>query len=276
MTLSDDSRALAQRHTSQLLKMLRGYGSTAAASEPAVEAPPKTALPEKRVSHTVADVAGQYHECLEAAKPYKLLPTDQAVVPTRRLNRATADAAGQYHERLEAAKRPKVPPTDPAAALTNHGAASRPHPGSYRIATVGEALYRQKGVLGDLLAQAEQRVKLNRIFHAYLPPHLHDHAALIRMDEEAWVVHTDTASWATRLRYALHNIRETLGMDLGIALPKPHIRVVPIEKPVTAVRPPLKLTKRSAKVLESAARNQSHEPLSAALRRLAAHANSTS
>lgn len=270
MTISDDSRALAHRHTSQLLKMLRGYGSTVAVAESAAEAPSKTALPQKSVNHVVADTAGQYHERLDVAKRRRG-PTGQAAASAEVANREQPTVS-QNHQRLEVASRHK-PSIEQAAAPSDGVAASRPHPGSYRIATVGETLFRQKGVLGELLAQAEQRVRLSRMFNAYLPPHLHEHAVLIRMDEEAWVVHTDSASWATRLRYALHNIREILGMDLGIALPKPHIRVVPVEKPVTVVRPPLKLTKRSAKVLESAARNQTHEPLSAALRRLAAHAH---
>lgn len=139
---------------------------------------------------------------------------------------------------------------------------------------VGETLFHQKGVLGELMERAENLVKLTRIFRAYLPPHLHDHATLIRLDAEEWVVHTDSSSWATRLRYALHNIREILGQQLGIELPKPYIRVVPPEVPVRKPRPPMKLTKRSAKVLEVAARNQSDERLSAALRKLAARANS--
>lgn len=141
------------------------------------------------------------------------------------------------------------------------------------ISPIGETLFRQKGVLGELMQRAEHLVKLTRIFRAYLPPHLHDHATLIRLDAEEWVVHTDSSSWATRLRYALHNIRETLGQQLGIELPKPYIRVVPPEVPVRKPRPPMKLTKRSAKVLEIAARNQSDERLSAALRKLAARAH---
>jgi hypothetical protein len=128
-------------------------------------------------------------------------------------------------------------------------------------------------VLGELVTQAEKRVRLSRIFHAYLPPHLRDHAELIRLDEEKWTVHTDSSSWATRLRYALHNIRDTLGQQLGFPLPKPHIRVVPPTLPLPVARPPLRLTPKSAKLLEIAARNLSDERLSAALRRLAAHAD---
>ena len=57
----------------------------------------------------------------------------------------------------------------------------------------------------------------------------------------------------------------------GIALPKPQIRVVPAVLPPPP-RPRLKLTKRNAKLLEVAARDLADDRLSAALRRLAAHA----
>ena len=120
------------------------------------------------------------------------------------------------------------------------------------------------------MVQADRLVRLGRIFRAYLPPHLHDHAVLIQMDENRWIVHADASSWATRLRYALHNIRETLVQQLGIPLPKPHIRVVPAALPPPS-RPPLTLTTRNAKLLEVAARNLSDARLSAALRRLAAY-----
>jgi hypothetical protein len=121
------------------------------------------------------------------------------------------------------------------------------------------------------MAQAGQLNRLSRIFRAYLPPHLHDHAVLVRLDAEGWEVQTDSASWATRLRYALPTIRQGLGQQLGIALPKPRVRVVPAEAPVQTQRPRLTLTRRNAEVLETAARTLTDPRLGAALRRLAAH-----
>lgn len=111
-----------------------------------------------------------------------------------------------------------------------------------------------------------------QIFRVYLPPHLHDHALLIRMDEESWDVHTDSASWATRLRYALHNIHQELDQHLGITLPKPRIQVKPIAAPLPPQRPILTLTQQNAQLLEAAAHHLSDARLSAALLRLAARA----
>lgn len=183
---------------------------------------------------------------------------------------AVTEAATVYARRPEpVANRQASPdgvPAGPEASMPPRARAVR---GS--ISTVGEALSRQRGTLGELMAQADRLVRLSRIFRAYLPPHLHDHAVLIQMDEDRWIAHTDSSSWATRLRYALHNIRETLSQQLGFPLPKPHIRVVPAASPPPS-RPPLTLTKRNAKLLEVAARNLSDERLSAALQRLAAYA----
>ncbi|HRX62385.1 MAG TPA: DUF721 domain-containing protein [Candidatus Competibacter sp.] len=185
---------------------------------------------------------------------------------------AVADTPVAYSRRSEPGPTPRAVP-DPVTAGTR--ATIPPDQPAKRgsIPAIGEVLYRQRGVLGELVTQAEKRVRLSRIFHAYLPPHLRDHAELIRLDEEKWTVHTDSSSWATRLRYALHNIRDTLGQQLGFPLPKPHIRVVPPTLPLPVARPPLRLTPKSAKLLEIAARNLSDERLSAALRRLAAHAD---
>jgi len=52
----------------------------------------------------------------------------------------------------------------------------------------------------DNLWRRRQLNRLSQIFHAYLPPHLRDHAVLVRLDAEGWEVQTDSASWATRLR----------------------------------------------------------------------------
>jgi hypothetical protein len=228
MAEPDAARDAARRHTAQLLKMLRGHGSSAA---PAPATVPETAVPSAIVG-------------------------------------AVAEAATGYVRRPEptADRRQKPAATAPADA-------SPPAPFPRAIPTVGELLSRQRGPLGELMSQTEQRVRHNRIFRAYLPPHLRDHAVLVRMDEESWLIHADSSGWATRLRYALHNIRGTLGQHLGMPLPKPHIRVVPAALPPPP-RPPLKLTKRSAELLEVTARNLSDERLSAALRRLAAHAGS--
>lgn len=231
MAESDDVRASARRHTSQLLKMLRGYG------------PPAAPVP--------------------AAAPAATTPGKPAG--------AVAEAAPGY------ARRPEPMPSRQDAPDKSSRSSESPTVSPQRVAksaipTVGEALSRQRGPLGELMARADRLVRLSRIFRAYLPPHLRDHAVLIRLDEDGWVVHADSSSWATRLRYALHNIRETLGQELGFALPKPHIRVVPAALPPPS-RPPMTLTERNAKLLEVAARNLSDERLSAALRRLAAHAD---
>jgi len=224
----DAARDAARRHTAQLLKMLRGHGSSAA------PAPAPAAAPEPAMSNAIAS--------------------------------AVTEAATGYARRPEPAANRREAPELAAPADESPRA-----PRSRAIPSVGELLSRQRGPLGELMSQAEQRVRRDQIFHAYLPPHLRDHAVLVRMDEESWVVHADSSGWATRLRYALHNIRDTLGQHLGIPLPKPRIRVVPVEPPPPP-RPPLKLSKRSAELLEVTARNLADERLSAALRRLAAHA----
>ena len=64
------------------------------------------------------------------------------------------------------------------------------------------------------------------------------------------MVHADSSSWATRLRYALHNIRETLGQQLGIPCLL-RVRVVPSTSPPHPRRPRLTLTQRNAKLLKS-------------------------
>ncbi len=184
---------------------------------------------------------------------------------------AVAEATPAYARRLETAPDRSPPITPSPSSLPPPQQAAPPAP----IPTVGETLRRQKGVLGQLMVQADQFTQSNRIFQAYLPPHLRDHAVLVRMDQDGWEVQTDSASWATRLRYALHSIRQALGQHLGISLPKPRIKIVPADLPPLPRRPRLTLSESSARLLEATAHNLGNTRLSTALLRLAEHGRPT-
>lgn len=250
-----DSRAVARGHTARLLKMLRGQASD---DDPPLEdsapLPPVAASnPDERVrveAPTTTDV-GTTAKVAEAPIPYA---PAKARTPNRSASRSSPSPSTIEQDQ-----------TPPRASR-----ATAPIP------TVGERLSREQGALGRLMVRAERLTQLNRVLRAYLPSHLHEHVILIRMDEEEWVVHADASSWATRLRYALYNIREALGQQLGMALPKPRIRVVPPDFPPRPQRPRPTLTPRSAKLLEVTARSVPDTRLSAALWRLAQHVDSSS
>ena len=162
-----------------------------------------------------------------------------------------------------------------AAAVAAKRSAPASPPPPRPIPAIGDGLRQQDGVLGMLMARADRLAQLTRILHAYLPAHLRDHAVLLRLDAEAWTVQTDSPAWATRLRYALYNIRPTLARHLQLELPKPRIRVAPTAELVPVLRPRPTLTADSARLLEITAGNVFDSRLSAALRKLAAHAGPT-
>ena len=179
---------------------------------------------------------------------------------------AVAEAAALYVRREDPSPPPLLGNQRLPLPLPSRGGPGSPP-------TVGEMLRRSRhsqSVLGQIMIRADQLAERSRIFRAYLPTPLCDHVVLIQLDAESWEVQTESAGWATRLRYALSSIRQALGQHLGLALPKPHIRVVPLAMPLQPRRPPLTLTRRNAEVLEAAARILADPRLSAALRRLAA------
>ena len=153
---------------------------------------------------------------------------------------AVAEMAPAYARLLEGVPNQSIPavrpPPSPSPAATRPPLPQKISPAA-PMATVGENLRRQKGVLGQLVAQADQLAQSSQLFLAYLPPHLRGHATLVRMDREGWEVQTDSASWATRLRYALPSIRQALGQHLEIELPKPRIRIVPAAAPPAPADP---------------------------------------
>ena len=180
-----------------------------------------------------------------------------------------ADAAVAYRR---CATAPHLQPATPSGVNPVQTAPARLLRPGGATPTVGETLRRQQGVLGRLMAQAARLAQSSRIFQAYLPLHLHPHTILLRLDQDAWTVQTESSGWASRLRYALHDIRPALGQQLGFPLPKPRIQVAPGARPVQTHRPRLTLTPQNAQLLEVAARNVPDARLSAALQRLAEHA----
>ncbi len=179
--------------------------------------------------------------------------------PTR-----VADAAPTYVRLVETPFQPTAPP----ASVTSRSSAPA-------IPTVSEGLRRPTGRLSKLIARVDELTESTGIFQAYLRPDLRGHAVLIRLDQDAWTVQTESAVWATRLRYALYDIREVLGLHFGIALPKPHIQIAPVAVLPPSPSPRRMLTQEAARYLEEAARNETDPRLSAALRRLARRAEAS-
>ncbi|HPF58141.1 MAG TPA: DciA family protein [Candidatus Competibacteraceae bacterium] len=252
--MQSDRRIIARQHTSKMLKMLRGYGP----KEPSPAAESRTGV--------VADLASA-HSALPAKGGGEPL-TAAGFTPAR-----VADAKASYVRLVEdSLDRRSLSAAVPAASQSHEPHAAQRSSTQHTIASLGESLPRRSGVLGQLINKTNELAKSSRIFHAYLPPHLREHALLVRMDEEVWTVRTDSASWATRLRYKLYDIRQALGQQLGITLPKPHIRVEPVTAPPPLRRPPQALTQKSARLIEQIARDEANPRLSAALHHLAQHA----
>jgi hypothetical protein len=169
----------------------------------------------------------------------------------------------------------------PQATVIDHSSAS-----GRRVAVTANPMQSVEGHLqkktrtrlARLIVQTENLAKLNQIFLAFLPPHLHEHATLARLDSESWVVQTDSPAWATRLRYILPSLRQPLSEQLGIPIPSPRIRIAPPAVPLPSPSPPRHMTisDKTVNILESTARNFSDPQLGAALQRLAESARERS
>lgn len=145
------------------------------------------------------------------------------------------------------------------------------------IPSVSEHLRRPKGPLAKLLAQTDKLQHINRIFKAYLPPHLHGHAMIATMSAKQWVVQTDSSAWATRLRYVLPSLREQLADHLKKEVPPLSVRIIPYGT-VQRIEEPrrISLTEENAQLLEGTARDLNDQRLGSALLRLSRHVGKSS
>lgn len=137
---------------------------------------------------------------------------------------------------------------------------------------VGDCLRRPKGRLARLIAQNDRLAHINRVLRAYLPHHLQEHARIVSLGQQHWLLQTDSSAWASRLRYSLPQLQQQLTEHFG-DIPPLKLRVQPA--PTDDDDPPqrrMRLTQNSADVLTSAAAGVSDQRLGAALIRLAANA----
>jgi len=168
--------------------------------------------------------------------------------------------------------RPAVSSAPPASAAESKPPPPLPGARFNPLQTVEAHLQQPHGRFAGLLSQIQRLHQLDQLLHAFLPPHLQNHATLARLDADAWVVQTDSPVWQTRLRYFLPALRQPLSEKLGFAVPPPQIRIIP---PDASPKPPpvrrMTMTDETAQVLEEAAQQFSDPRLSAAVRRLAEH-----
>lgn len=184
---------------------------------------------------------------------------------------------GGYGSALEAAMPPVAPATKIAEIPNVYLRSPAPKtsapltkiPAVPEIVSVAASLQHPSGKIGALMAGVEALGQARRIFNAYLREDLRQHALLVRLDSNAWVVQTEAAVWAVRLRYALFEIREALGVHCGFPLPKPRIQIVPNAAPVSNPIPQRRLAPAAGRALQELARHESDPQLQAALLRLA-------
>jgi hypothetical protein len=143
-----------------------------------------------------------------------------------------------------------------------------------QLRLISERLRRSHGRLGRLLTHANELAQINRVMHAFLPSHLREYANLVACHPDAWIIHTESAAWATRLRYVLPTLRQQLADHLACEVPKLRLRIRPknARPDRSASIRRMTVSDQAAEVLEGAANDVNDTRLSSAMKRLAQHA----
>jgi hypothetical protein len=121
-----------------------------------------------------------------------------------------------------------------------------------------------------LVKHARELASLNLQLQKHLPDSLGKHCQLANYRSNTLVIQSESAAWASKLRYLLPQLRRELSQYTAFSgLKDIHIRVVatatePREKPS-----PPRLSKQSAQLLEQAAASISDPGLGKALAQLA-------
>lgn len=123
-------------------------------------------------------------------------------------------------------------------------------------------------VLAGLRREAEKLGRLEAVLHSALPDGLREHCRLARVGTDALVLTTDSPAWGNQLRFLGPQLCDALAESVGY---RPHaLRVRVVSPPKPPEKPaPRRLSERTGKHLESAARSQTDPRLRDALLRLA-------
>jgi hypothetical protein len=188
-------------------------------------------------------------------------------VPQARLAEPSGSRPLPQAAQVPQSKTPALPPAASSGPIERSGT------GTHHFSIMAYCLRRPRSRVAQLVAKAQRLAHVNQVLRTFLPPHVQEHAVLVRMEPKAWVVQTDSSAWATRLRYLLPNLRQQLAKQLAMPVPALRIRIVPAALPPPSPPPArrLSLTEATANGLEQAARGLADKRLGAAILRLAKH-----
>ncbi len=137
---------------------------------------------------------------------------------------------------------------------------------------VAAHLSQSTGRLAKTLRYCQRLGELNKIFLAFVPPHLAPHCRLVAADQYRWLIEAEGAAWGARVRFQLQGLRQQLIRHLKRELPPFKLRIRPAAEPrVVPKRPPMTLSADAADTVAATARGIEDPRLRAALERLARH-----
>lgn len=91
-----------------------------------------------------------------------------------------------------------------------------------------KSLLNQSGsALARVAHEAAEHERLSRLVRSVLPPDLSTHILSVNLREDTLVIITDSAAWATRIRYLQGDIMQNLAAEHGVSASKLVTKVRP-------------------------------------------------
>ncbi len=129
------------------------------------------------------------------------------------------------------------------------------------------------GIIAQLVAHTRDLQAIGRLMQPCLPADLSPHIRLADWSNGRLVLQLDSSSWATRLRYTVPQLIQSLRKMPELAdLRQIDLYVAPQSKSAVKTNQPLHLSSAGATAIEAGAATISDPALRAALRRLARRA----
>ncbi len=127
-------------------------------------------------------------------------------------------------------------------------------------------------LLHQLTVRSQQLQALNQRLAEILPPEMCAHCYLANINHQTVVIHTDNASYATRLRFQANTIFQALTGHVPHIISKLDVRVRPTLNSPIARRESLSMSRHSAQMIQATAQTLDNTALQRSLYKLARRA----
>ena len=138
--------------------------------------------------------------------------------------------------------------------------------GKSDFSSITDIFHQSSDSSAELLEKVSRIQVLQKKLRSKLEAPLAEHLNIANFSDESLTLYTDSPAWASRLRFRIQSILELARLEPGLGeLKSVRVKIVLIEPNVSRTKPGVKISKRTAELIEETAKSINDQDLQSAL-----------